>query len=94
MSKDANTVFIGNKPIMNYVLAIMTLLGSGNTKEVTLKARGRAISTAVDVAEIIKRRFVENLKVSNISIGTEDIPSQEGRSRAVSTMEITLIKED
>jgi len=78
---------------MNYVLAIMTLLGSGNAKEVVLKARGRAMTTAVDVAEIVKRRFVENLEVSNVSIGTEEIPSEEGRPRPVSTMEITLIKE-
>ncbi len=94
MSKDANTVFIGNKPVMNYVLAIITLLGSGNVKEVVLKARGRAITTAVDVAEIVKRRFVENLKVSKVSIGTEEISSEEGKPRAVSTMEITLNKED
>ncbi|KON27875.1 hypothetical protein AC481_03665 [miscellaneous Crenarchaeota group archaeon SMTZ-80] len=79
---------------MNYVLAIVTLLGSGDAKEIILKARGRAITTAVDVAEIVKRRFVEKLKVGNITIGTEEISSQERGTRAVSTMEITLIKED
>jgi DNA-binding protein len=94
LSKESNTVFIGNKPIMNYVLAIVTLLGSGDAKEITLKARGRAITTAVDVAEIVKRRFVEKLKVGNVTIGTEEISSQERGTRAVSTMEITLIKED
>jgi len=94
LSKESNTVFIGNKPIMNYVLAIVTLLGSGDAKEIILKARGRAITTAVDVAEIVKRRFVEKLKVGNVTIGTEEISSQERGTRAVSTMEITLIKED
>ncbi len=79
---------------MNYVLAIVTLVGSGDVKEVVLKARGRAITTAVDVAEIVKRRFIEKLKVSNVTIGTEEVSSPERGTRSVSTMEITLIKED
>jgi len=60
-------------------------------KEVVLKARGRSITTAVDVAEITRRRFVDKLEVNNISIDTEDIVEQEtGRTRAVSTIEISL----
>ncbi len=80
---------------MSYVLAIITNLSSSNAKEVTLKARGQAITTAVDVAEITRSRFLKDLKVSKISIGTEEIPPREGedRSRMVSTMEITLTKE-
>lgn len=92
MSKEPNTVFIGRKPTMNYVLAVITLFGSGDTKEVTLKARGQAITTAVDVAEITRRRFMEGLKVERVNLGTEDLPMQEGGTRAVSTIEITLIK--
>jgi DNA-binding protein len=92
MSKESNTVFIGNKPIMNYVLASVTLFGAGNAKEIILKARGRAITTAVDVAEIVKRRFMENVKVTNVSIGTEEIPNQEGKTRSVSTIEINMAK--
>ena len=54
MSKEQNTVYVGRKPIMNYVLAVITSFNSSDTKEVTLKARGRAITAAVDVAEIVK----------------------------------------
>jgi len=92
MSKESNTIFIGNKPIMNYVLASITLFGTGNAKEIILKARGRAITTAVDVAEIVKRRFMENVKVTNVSIGTEEISNQEGKTRSVSTIEISMAK--
>jgi len=89
-----NTVFIGGKPPMNYVLAVITSLSASNAKEVTLKARGRAITTAVDTAEITRRRFINDLKVSKISTGTEEMPAREGenRTRMVSTMEITLTK--
>ena len=88
-------MFIGRKPPMNYVLAIITSLSASNAKEITLKARGRAISTAVDVAEITRRRFMKDLKVNRIAVGTEEMPAREGENRArmVSTMEITLARE-
>jgi len=92
LSREPNTVFIGRKPAMNYVLAVITILSSGS-KEVTLKARGRAITTAVDVAEITKRRFMESLSVSKIQLGTEQLEMQEGGTRAVSSIEITLTTE-
>jgi DNA-binding protein Alba len=92
MSEKSGIVFIGNKPPMSYVLAIITDLSASNAKEVTLKARGRAIATAVDAAEIARRRFIKDLKISKIAIGTEELPPREGENRArnVSTMEITL----
>jgi DNA-binding protein len=95
MAERSGIVFIGSKPPMNYVLAIITSLSASNAKEITLKARGRAITTAVDVAEITRNRFIKDLKVNNISIGTEEMPAREGenRPRMVSTMEITLTKE-
>jgi DNA-binding protein len=85
-----NVVFIGIKPVMNYVLAVITQfnVGSGN---VTLKARGRAISRAVDVAEIVRNRFLQGLAVQNISIGTEEVQG-EGGAVNVSTIEIVLGK--
>ncbi|NLE04974.1 MAG: DNA-binding protein Alba [Crenarchaeota archaeon] len=94
MTENADVIFIGNKPPMNYVLAIITNFSSGTSKEITLKARGQAITTAVDVAEIARNRFVKDLMVSNISIGTVEMPPREGetKSRMVSTMEITLKK--
>jgi DNA-binding protein Alba len=90
MSEERNVVYIGRKPVMNYVLAIITYFNSADAKEVTLKARGRAITTAVDVAEITRRRFLETVKVEDITIGTEELPGEGGRTRAVSTIEIKL----
>jgi DNA-binding protein len=92
MSKDSNTVYIGQKPTMNYVLAVLTNFNSSDTKEVTIKARGQAISIAVDAAEIARCRFMKELTVSKINIGTEEMPLREGesRNRNVSTIEITL----
>jgi DNA-binding protein len=95
MAEKSGIVFIGSKPPMDYVLAVITRLSASNAKEVVLKARGQAITTAVDVAEITRNRFLKNLKVSKIAIGTEEMPPREGENRArmVSTMEITLTKE-
>jgi len=95
MTEKSAIVFIGSKPPMDYVLAVMTRISAGNAKEVVLKARGQAITTAVDVAEITRNRFLKDLKVSRIAIGTEEMPAREGENRArmVSTMEITLAKE-
>jgi len=94
MAAKSDVIFVGNKPPMSYVLAIITAFSSGNTKEVTLKARGQAITTAVDVAEITRSRFLKDLKLGKIAIGTAEMPPREGenRSRMVSTIEITLSK--
>lgn len=88
---DRNIVYIGNKPIMNYCLAVLSSLqGDGST--VHLKARGRAISSAVDVAEVTRNRFLNDLSVDSIEIGTEELENQEGQKRNVSTITITLKK--
>ena len=94
MTEKSDVIFVGNKPPMSYVLAIITAFSGGNTKDVTLKARGQAITTAVDVAEITRNRFVKDLKVTKIAIGTAEMPPREGetKSRMVSTMEITMTK--
>ena len=93
-TKKPEVVFIGNKPPMSYVMAIITAFSSNSTNEITLKARGRAITTAVDAAEITRRRFLKDLTVTAIGIGTEEMPPREGedRARMVSTMEIKLGK--
>ena len=61
---EENIVYIGNKPVMNYVLAVVTQMNSGVT-EVVLKARGRAISRAVGVAEIVRNRFISDVDVKS-----------------------------
>ena len=78
---------------MSYVLAVITAFTSSDIKEVTLKARGRAITTAVDVAEITRRRFMKELNEGKITTGTEEMPQEEGGTRMVSTIEITLTRE-
>jgi len=86
----SNTVFIGRKPVLNYVLASMTLF-KGGTDEVLVKARGRAISRAVDVVEVTRSRFMPDLKVGDISIGTEKLISEEFPGPTnVSSIEIKL----
>lgn len=89
MTED-NTVYIGGKPVMNYVLAVVTQFNTGKSNEVIIKARGRAISRAVDVAEIVRRRFLPDLKVSSITTSTEEISRDDGSKAAVSSMEIML----
>ena len=77
---------------MNYVLAVLTGFNAG-AEEVTMKARGRAISHAVDVAEVARRRFLEGVEIGKIEIGSEEISiEEENRTRTVSTMEITLTR--
>ncbi|HIK00802.1 TPA: DNA-binding protein Alba [archaeon] len=86
-----NTVFVGNKPVMNYVLAVVTQFNNGQ-KSVNLEARGRAISRAVDVAEIVRNRFLNDLKVGAIEISTEELTSKENEKVNVSTVKIPLNK--
>lgn len=84
-------MFIGKKPTMNYVLAVVTQFNSG-TNEVVIKARGRAISRAVDVAEIVRHRFVQGVGYEDIQINTEQIPTEGGGTANVSSIEIYLKK--
>jgi len=90
---ERNDVLIGRKPVMNYVLACITLF-HGGANEVLVKARGRAISRAVDVVEVVRRRFMPDVQVKNIGIGTDQLaPREEGGTPTnVSTIEITLAK--
>jgi len=90
-SPDSNIVFVGKKPAMSYVLACVTQFNEGK-KEVVLKARGRAISHAVDIAEIVRRKFVSDSNIKGIAIGTEQMDSESGEKLNVSTIEITLSK--
>lgn len=86
-----STVLIGKKPVMNYVLACLTFLNAGAQK-IVIKARGRAISRAVDTVELLRRAFVKDLQVKDIVIGTEEVTRPEGQKTNVSTIEITVVK--
>ena len=89
MSKDPNTIYVGTKPAMSYVLAVITHFNESKVKDVTLKDRGRAITTAIDAVEIVRRNFLKDLKTEKIEIGTEELPRDDG-TRNVSTIEINL----
>ncbi len=86
-----NIVYIGRKPPMNYVLAVVTQFNTG-TDKVTLKARGRSISKAVDVAEITRNKFMKTISIGDIQIGTETVEDEEKEEGInVSWIEIVLI---
>ena len=87
---DKDTIFVGHKPPMNYVLAVVTQFNTGSSDEVVIKARGRAISRAVDTAEIVRNRFVTDAKIKKIAIGTESLTNEEGRTTNVSSISIFL----
>jgi len=89
MSKDSNTIYVGTKPAIGYVLGVITQFNSSDVKKGTLKARGRAIVTAIDVVEIGRRKFFKDLKVDKIEIGTEELQREDG-TRNVSEIEINL----
>ena len=88
---DENVIYVGQKPPMSYVLAVVTQFQGSGSDEVVIKARGRSISTAVDTAEIVRNRFIKDAKIKDIKIGTESITNEEeGRTSNVSSIEIIL----
>ncbi|MFO8016151.1 MAG: DNA-binding protein Alba [Candidatus Woesearchaeota archaeon] len=92
MAED-NSVFIGNRPFMNYVTGVVMQFTTKNADEVTIKARGKFITRAVDVAEVASRRFLEDtVEIGDIQIGSEEFQNKEGKQVRVSTIEITLKK--
>jgi len=89
--KDPNVIYIGKKSVMGYVLAVVTQFNSG-LPEVYIKARGKSISRAVDVAEIVRNRFLPDAKLGGIVIRTEEMDSEDGSKTKVSVIEIKLVK--
>lgn len=89
--KKDGDVFIGNKLFMNYVTGVVMQLNSG-VKEVNIKARGKYISKAVDVAEVVRNRFLQDVKVKDIKIGSDAFEGQSGKNIRVSTIDIILVR--
>jgi DNA-binding protein len=87
---EENVIFVGKKPTMNYVLAVVTQFNN-NVDRITIKARGKAISKAVDIAEITRHKFIQNAKYQNIKVETETLQGERGESN-VSSIEITLTR--
>jgi len=91
--REPNVVFVGQKPVMNYVTACLTVFNTGG-KEVIVKARGNAISRAVDTVEVLRRGFIKDLVVKDIKLGTEEMTREGNRKSNVSTMEITVTRKE
>lgn len=90
--REPNTIYVGKKPTMAYVLACLTQIQNGG-EGITVKARGKSISRAVDVAQILTKRFATDIKVKSISINTEQVKSTiTGGMNNVSSIEIRLQK--
>lgn len=93
--KDANNVvFIGAKPFMNYVTSVVMQFTLRQNKEVAIKARGKFINRAVDVAEVVRKKFLKdkNIDLKGINIDSEELENKEGKKINVSTIEIILTK--
>ena len=86
-----SVVFIGKKPFMNYVTGVVMQFNSG-IKKVTVKARGKYISRAVDVAEVVRNRFVQGVNLEEIRINSEEFEGEDGKKVRISTIEIVLAK--
>jgi DNA-binding protein len=90
---DDNSIFIGNKPFMNYVTGVVVQFTTKGANEVIIKARGKFISRAVDVAEVVMKRFLKDqMQLKDIKIDSEGFQNKEGRDVRVSIIEITLAK--
>lgn len=90
---DENSIFVGEKPFMNYVTGVVMQFTTKGASEVCIKARGKFISRAVDIAEVSSKRFLENsVEVKGIKIGSDEFENKEGRQVRVSNIEITLGK--
>ena len=93
MPEEENTIFVGGKPFMNYVTGVVMQFTTKGANEVVVKARGKFISRAVDVAEVASKRFLEGqVEVKDIKIDSEEFTNKEGKQVRVSTIEITLAK--
>jgi len=90
MSLSKNEVIVGRKATMNYVIACLTLFNSGS-QSITIKARGQTICRAIETVEMLRKAFIKDLEIKNVEIGSQDY-NRLGRSKSISTMEITLVK--
>ena len=92
--KEDNSIFVGGKPFMNYVTGLVMQFTTKDAKEVIIKARGKYISRAVDIAEVAAKRFLKDqIKINDIKIDSEEFENKEGKTVRVSAIEITLAKQ-
>ena len=89
-----NIVFIGTKPFMNYVTSVVMQFTNDGSDSVVIRARGKFINRAVDVAEVVRKRFLKDkqIEIEKILIDSEELENKDGKKTKVSTIEIYLIK--
>lgn len=93
MAEDSNNIFIGSKPFMNYVTGVVMQFTTKDARQVAIKARGKFISRAVDVAQVAAKRFLTGqVDIGDIKVDSEEFTNKEGRQVRVSTIEIVLAK--
>jgi DNA-binding protein len=85
-----NAIFVGRKPPMSYVLAVVTQFNGNGSKDVIIKAKGRSISTAVDTVEIVRNRFGKNAKVKDITINTKSPRNEDGEYKMFHQLKYVL----
>jgi DNA-binding protein Alba len=87
--EEPNMVRIGKKPIMNYVVACMTLLNTG-VADVMVRGRGQSITKAVEVVDMLRRAFMKNIRIHSVDIGTEEVKREDGSTASLSMIEIIV----
>ena len=92
MADKDNSIFVGSKPFMNYVTAVVMQFTTKNASSVIVKARGKFIAKAVDIAEVASKRFLDNIVDNDVKIDSEEFKNEEGKDIRVSSIEITLSK--
>ncbi|HII15366.1 MAG TPA: DNA-binding protein Alba [Nanoarchaeota archaeon] len=93
MEENEHTIFVGSKPFMNYVTGVVMQFTTQNADQVVVKARGKFISKAVDIAEVASKRFLEGqVEIGKIATSSEEFKNKEGRQVRVSTIELNMLK--
>ncbi|MEK6924131.1 MAG: DNA-binding protein Alba [Candidatus Micrarchaeota archaeon] len=90
--RDPNTILVGKKPVMSYVLAVVTRFNNG-AEVVRLKARGRNIAIAVDANQVVKNRFIRSLRNKEVLLSTSEMTREDGSPTRVSSMEIVMARQ-
>lgn len=92
-----NCILIGIKPFMAYMKSVNTLFRGKNLNSIEIKARGKNIKKAIDIAESGKRKFCHDLNLkTSATIGTETFMAKNldgNGEREVSVSIISIVLE-
>jgi len=92
--ENIRTVIVGgSKPLIKYVTACVTLFNQ-RTRFVKLRARGQAISRAVDTVQLLRSRFMNEVIIKDVQIGEDNVKGKDGNNLTLPVLEILLMKPD